>query len=186
MIDPMNSGADEQHGDSLSNQSGSGWLLILILACVALGFTASATEYERVAASNERNHAELLATECSAVEGHLEDLGKFLADPHTRLFPLMGSEEFARNYAVIAWNTSEQKGYFMCDNLPVRDAGSGYEIWALHGNDEPLKVTTIDAKPGASVYPFRTSQGKTGKMRLEVTAGPRSLENSPVFAGEIE
>jgi len=185
MIDSMNSGSVNEK-ENAGAASGSGWSLILIFACVALGFTAAAAEYERAAATSERNHAEILATECSAAEGHLEDLGKFLADPHTRLFSLNGAVGFARNNAVVAWNSAMRQGYFMCDDLPIRDVGSGYEIWALHNSEAPVKVATIDAKPGASVYPFRTSQENTGKIRLEVTAGPRSVENSPVFAGEIE
>ena len=47
---------------------------------------------------------ELLATECSNAEGQLEDLGKFLADPHTQLIPLTRSGGFAANRAMIAWN----------------------------------------------------------------------------------
>jgi hypothetical protein len=197
MDDPIYSGSDDsgpvadgrhkRRGIAVSNQAnGTGWSIILVFACVALGFTASAADYERIAATSERNQRELLATECSAVEGQLEDLGKFLADPHTRLIPLAGSGEFAADPAAIAWNAVERHGYFLCDDLPVLDSGRGYELWASQGMDDPVKVAMWDIKPGASVYPFRFWQPIAGKVRLEITAGPRSAQKSPVFAGEIE
>jgi hypothetical protein len=189
MSEPIYSGPDQagQAKIAVSNHSnGTGWSIVLVFACVALGFTASAADYERIVATSERNHAELLGTECSAVEGKIEDLGKFLADPNTRLIPLAGSGEFAANPAAIAWNAVEQHGYFLCDDLPVLDSGRGYELWALHGMNDPVKVAIWDVKPGASVYPFRVWEPMAGKIRLEITAGPRSVEKSPVFAGEIE
>lgn len=164
----------------------SGWPVVLVFACVALGFTAAAAEYERVAATTERNHAELLATECSVAEGKLEDLGKFLADPHTRLITLARSGSFAGNTAMVAWNSVEGHGYFFCDDLPTLDADSGYEVWALRASGEPVRIAILDAKAGASVYPLRGLQTMSGKMRLEITAGPRLPDKSPVFAGDIE
>jgi hypothetical protein len=166
--------------------NGTGWSLILIFACVALGFTASAADYERIAATGERNHAELLATECSSVEGQLEDLGKFLADPQTRLISMTRQTGFAASPGVIAWNTAQGHGYFLCDGLPILNAGHGYELWAIQGTNDPVKLATFDAKPGISVYPLEDEQGMSGKMRLELTAGPRSMEKNPVFAGDIE
>jgi len=184
---PDSTGPGYQRPPPPSNQpQNAGWSVILIFACVALGFTASAADYERIAATGERNHAELLATECSSAEGQLEDLGKFLADPHTHLIPLTRSGELAVNPAVIAWNTVDRRGYFLCDDLPVLDAGRGYELWALRAMSDPVKLATLDAKPGLSVYPFRDWAGMSGKMRLEITAGPRSVEKNPVFAGDIE
>jgi hypothetical protein len=184
---PVAGGGYEPRRIVVSNQSnGTGWSIILVFACVALGFTASAADYERIVATSERNQRELLATECSAVEGQLEDLGKFLANPHTRLIPLAGSGEFAADPAAIAWNAVERHGYFLCDDLPVLDAGSGYELWALQGMAEPVKIEMWNTKPGISVYPFRFWQPIAGKMRLEVTAGPRSVQKNPFFAGEIE
>jgi hypothetical protein len=192
MDDPIYSGSvqtgpQEQRRISGSNQPhGTGWSIVLVFACVALGFTASAADYERIVANSERNRAGLLGTECSAVEGQIEDLGKFLADPNTRLIPLVGSGEFAAAPAAIAWNSVQRHGYFLCDDLPVLDSGRGYELWALHGADDPMNIAIWDVKPGASVFPFRVWEPTTGKMRLEITAGPRSVEKSPVFAGEIE
>ena len=192
MSDPINSGPDSsgpraRQAISASNQAHStGWPVVLVFSCIALGFTASAADYERIAANSERNHAELLATECSNAEGQLEDLGKFLADPHTQLVPLTRSGRFAANPAMIAWNPVERHGYFLCDHLPVFDAGQGYQLWALRGMDDPAKLATLDAKPGISVYPFRLWQGMVGKMRLEITAGARLADKSPAFAGDIE
>jgi hypothetical protein len=163
----------------------AGWAVILIFACLALGFAASAAEYERIVATGERHHAELLAAECSIAEGQLEDLGKFLADPHTRFIPLTRSGGFASSAAMIAWNPPDGHGYFFCDDLPVLAGDHQYEVWALHGMDEPLKIGAFDARAGTSVYPLR-AMAMTGKMRLEITAGPRSVQNSAVFAGEIE
>jgi hypothetical protein len=184
---PVATGPREQPGITASNQPhGTGWSIILVFACVALGFTASAADYERIVATSERDHAGLVATECSAVEGQIEDLGKFLADPNTRLIPLAGSSEFAAAPAAIAWNSVERRGYFLCDDLPILDTGRGYELWALHGMDDPVKIAMWDSKPGTSVYPFRVWQPTTGKTRLEITAGPRSSQKGPVFAGEIE
>jgi len=176
---------DARNGGRPTIQRGPGWSLVLVVACVALGFSASAAEYERVAASSERNRAEVLATTCSTVEGQLEDIGKFMAAPHTRIVTLQPLPGMATSSAVIAWNSSQQDGYFLCDDLPVLDAGSGYEIWALHAGDDPVKVATVNAKPGASVYPFR-SWAIPGKLRIEVTSGPRSAAKTPIFAGDIE
>jgi hypothetical protein len=184
---PAAGGQRQQRGIAVSDQPHStGWSIIFVFACVALGFTASAADYERIVATSERNQAGLLGTECSAVEGQIEDLGKFLADPNTRLIPLVGSGEFAAAPAAIAWNSVQRHGYFLCDDLPVLDSGRGYELWARHGMDDAVKVAGWDAKPGASVYPFRVWEPTAGKMRLEITAGPRSGEKSPAFAGEIE
>jgi hypothetical protein len=184
---PMSGEHLEQRSNLISQPSHrSGWSVVLVFACVALGFVASMAEYERINASTERNRAELLATSYSTVEGQLEDIGKFLADPHTRIISLKGSQGLSSTAAVIAWNTAQQNGYFLCDALPTLDSGTGYEIWTLHENDNPVKIATIDAKPGASVYPFRSWQSIPGKLRLEVTAGPRSAAKTPVFAGDIE
>ncbi len=163
----------------------SEWTGVLLLACLALGFAASIAEYERVMLSAERQRAEALATRSSLAEGQLEDIGKFLSDSHTRLTALHGMGS-AGNDAVVAWNSLNQDGYFFCDDLPVLEAGSGYELWALHGTDVPVKLATIHAEPGASVYPFRSWPSTPGKLRLEVTAGPRNSAGNPIFAGEIE
>jgi hypothetical protein len=187
MNESMSGGHFEQRANVKSQPSpGTGWAMVLVFACIALGFVASVAEYERMDASTERNRAELLATSYSTIEGQLEDIGKFLADPHTRIISLKGSQGLSSTAAVIAWNTAEQNGYFLCDALPTLDSGTGYEIWTLHENDDPVKVATINAKPGASVYPFRSWQAIPGKLRLEVTAGPRAAVKTPVFAGDIE
>jgi hypothetical protein len=172
--------------DRRDEPGGTSWAIILVFACIALGFTASAADYERIVANQERDQAGLVATECSVAEGKLEDIGKFLADPHTRLISLSGTGGFATEPAAIAWNSIEQNGYFLCDTLPAQDAGRGYELWALNGMGEPVKVADWDAKPGASVFPFKVEQPFEAKTRLEITAGPRSADKSPAFAGEIE
>jgi len=177
------------------------WPVILIFACAALGFTASMVDYERSVARSERDRAEMLATECSLAQSQLEDLGKFLSDPGTRLIPLTGSGAFGSSTASIAWNMAGGHGYLVCDSLPVLDAGRGYEIWALQGGDDPVKLVTVDARPGLSIYPLRLSEmnlsrgnfsrgnfsgTNSGKMRVEITAGPRAEDKTPIFAGEIE
>lgn len=165
--------------------------ITLVFACAALGFVASALQYERVVAGTERNRAELLAMAYSTAQGQLEDFGRFLSDPHTRLISLAASESVASKRAVIAWNAADRTGYFLCDDLPVLDSGTNYELWALHGSDDPVKLASIGAKPGDSIYPLGSWpvgswRGIEGKIRVEVTAGPRSVAKTPVFSGEIE
>jgi hypothetical protein len=167
------------------------WPIILIFACAALGFTASMVDYERSAMRSERDRAEMLATDCALAQGQLEDLGKFLSDPGTRLIPLTGSGALGSSTASIAWNMSRGHGFLLCDSLPVLDAGSGYEIWAQQVGDGPVKLVTVDARPGMSIYPLQLSGANisganSGKMRVEITAGPRAEDKTPIFAGEIE
>jgi hypothetical protein len=164
----------------------SDWPIILIFACAALGFTASMVNYERSVARSERDRAEMLSTECSLAQSQLEDLGKFLSDPGTRLIPLTGSGAFGSSTASIAWNMAGGRGYLVCDSLPILDAGRGYEIWAQQGSDDAVKLVTVDAHPGTSIYPLQLSGANSGKMRVEITAGPRAEDKTPIFAGEIE
>jgi hypothetical protein len=159
---------------------------LLIFACLALGFAASAVQYERIAATSQRNRAELLATADSRMEGQLEDLGKLLSEPQTRMIRLTGSPGSSVANAVIAWNAAARRGYLLCDQLPVLDSGSGYELWALHGSDDPVKIATIVAKAGDSVYLFQAWREMEGKIRLQITAGPRSSGKPPILVGDIE
>jgi len=164
---------------------GTGWGTILVLACLALGFTASAVEYERVRVKGERERAGLLATADSEVEGQLEDLGKFLAEPQTRLIRLAGANSSPIANAVIAWNSVEQKGYLLCDDLKALEPASAYELWVKRGSDEPIRIAGIEPKAGVSVYQFRAS-GVKSRDRLEITAGPPSAGKSPILSGEFD
>ena len=181
MDDPIYSGsvpdwpAGTAANIAVSNQPhGTGWSIVLVFACVALGFTASAADYERIVANSERNQAGLLGTECSAVEGQIEDLGKFLADPNTRLIPLVGSGEFAAAPAAIAWNSVQRHGYFLCDDLPVLDSGRGYELWALHGMDDPVNSCNMGCQtrrqrfsvPGLGANHRQNEVGDHGRSAL--------------------
>ena len=38
--------------------------------------------------------------------------------------------------------------------LPVFDAGAGIRALGVARNGRPVKLATLDAKPGISVYPF--------------------------------
>ena len=113
----------------------------------------------------------MLATADSRMEGQLEDLGKFFSEPQTRMIRLTGSPGSSVANAVIAWNTSSPRGYLLSDQLPVLDSGSGYELWMLHGGDDPVKIATIVAKAGQSVYPFQAWGAMEGRIRLQITAG---------------
>jgi hypothetical protein len=187
MTDPTYDGPDAQRPAASPTAGGrSGWAGVLVFACLALGFAASAVQYERVAVTSQRNRAEILATADSRVEGQLEDLGKFLSDPQTRMIRLTGSAGSPVANAVIAWNTAARRGYLLCDQLPVLDSGNGYELWALHGGDEAVKIATIVAKAGDSVYLFQAWRAMDGKIRLQITAGPRSSGKPPILAGEIQ
>ncbi|MGD0768827.1 MAG: anti-sigma factor [Tepidisphaeraceae bacterium] len=187
MTDPTYYGPDVEPGAAnAAHGRRSGWAGLLIFACLALGFAGSAVQYERVAATSQRNRAEVLATADSRVEGQLEDLGKLLSDPQTRMIRLTGLPGSSVANAVIAWNGAARRGYLLCDQLPVLDSGSGYELWMLHGGDEAVKIASIVAKAGQSVYLFQAWGAMDGKIRLEITAGKRSTGKAPILAGEIE
>jgi len=165
----------------------SGWTPILIFACLALGFTASAMEYERARAVGERNRANVLAADNSVVQGRMEDLGKFLSDSQTHWIRLTNADHTADVHALVAWNAQSQAGYLFCDQLPALDPGANYELWTLHSSDDAQSVAAIAPQAGASVYPFRfQSGGLIIGNRLEITAGPRSMSKSPFLTGEID
>lgn len=164
---------------------GSGWGAMLVVACLALGFCASAVEYERVWGQGQHQRAELLATADSEVAGQLEDLGRFLADPQTRLIRLKGMDSSPIGDAAIVWNAPRQEGYLLCDQLRVLDEGTAYEVWTRRGSDEPIRIAGIQPKAGQSVYPFRAT-GVKSRDRLEITAGPPSARNAPILTGEFD
>jgi hypothetical protein len=168
-----------------ATRRGPGWAGTLILACLALGFCASAVELERSWGLGQQQRAELLATADSEVSGQLEDLGRFLADPQTRLIRLNLGNSSAVGSASVVWNASREKGYLLCDQLRMLDADAAYEVWARHGSEQPIRLAGIYPKSGQSVYPFRASGVKT-RDRLEITAGPRSAGNAPIFTGEFD
>jgi hypothetical protein len=172
-------------GHERARRQGSSWATTLILACLALGFTASAVEYERVRVRSEQERAEWLSTADSSMEGQFEDLGKFLADPQTRLIRLTGLESSPLPSAAIAWNTSEQKGYLLCDQLPALNAGMAYEVWVRRGSDAPIRIAGIQPEAGSSVYLFRAT-GVKSRDRLEISAGPPSAGKTPILTGEFE
>jgi hypothetical protein len=163
----------------------AGWGTTLVLACLALGFTASAVQYERVRARSELERAGVLADASSEVEGQLEDLGKFMAEPGTRVIRLTESDSSPIASAAIAWNESEQRGYLLCDDLPALDPSMAYELWVRRGSDEPMRIAGIHSKAGMSVYQFRAS-GVKSRDRLEITAGPPSAGKSPILSGEFD
>ena len=162
------------------------WAAPLILACLGLGFAASAVEYERVVATAQRDRADALAAIDSVYEGRLEDIGKFLSDPQTRLIRLAPSEDASISGAVIAFNGPEQRGYLLCDDLPMLGSGDNYEMWAIGAGAVPVKIASFEAKVGHSVYSFQARAAIGGKTRLEVTAGARSHGKVAVLAGEID
>jgi hypothetical protein len=167
-------------------RSGS-WTPILIFTCLALGFAASAVEYERTRAVGERNRANVMAADDSVSQGRMEDLGKFLSDSRTRWIHLSNPDDVGGMRGVIAWNPESQSGYFFCDRLPVLDAGSRYELWALPGTGDPESVATISPQAGMSVYPFHFLSGSVvAGNRLEITAGPRTESKGAILSGEID
>jgi hypothetical protein len=152
---------------------------------LALGFTASAVEYEQARVKGERERAGVLAAADSEMQGRLEDLGKFIADPQTRVIRLTGENSSLISNAVIVWNATEEKGYLLCDELKTLEPAMMYELWIKHGTDEPMKVAGIEPRPGMSVYLFRAS-GVKSQDRLEITAGPPSTGKSPILSGEFD
>lgn len=163
----------------------SGWGMTLVLACLALGFTASAVEYEQARVKGERERAGMLAIADSEVEGQLEDLGKFIAEPETRVIRLTGENASPIGSAVIVWNASEEKGYLLCDELKMLEPAMMYELWVKRGTEEPMKIAGIEPRAGVSVYLFRAS-GVKSQDRLEIMAGPRSAGKSPILSGEFD
>jgi hypothetical protein len=172
--------------DAENRSCRSSWPGLLIFACLGLGFAASAVEYERVTATAQRDRAEVLATMDSVEEGRLEDIGKFLASPQTRIIHLSPSDGAGIGSAVIAWNAPQQRGYLLCDRLPVLDPGDVYEVWAISAAEDAMKLASIEAKVGNSVYSFQAAGIIAGKTRVEVTAGARSPNKSPILSGEID
>jgi hypothetical protein len=182
----MTDATDEQH----AREERSTWPLVLIFACLGLGFTASAVQYERVSATVQRDRADILAGVDSVMEGRLEDIGKFLSNPQTQLIHLAPSADSGIASAVIAWNSAQQRGYLMCDQLPILEQGDNYELWAISSSDGAVKLASIQAKAGRSVYSFQPTgllgASVAAKTRVEITAGARSPNKSPMWAGEIE
>ncbi len=186
----LNEGGTLRQEWALRHDSGGrGWGTTLVLACLALGFTASAVEYERVQVKGERDRVGLLGAADSEVEGKLEDLGKFLAEPQTSVIrltrPDSGADSSPIANAALAWNGSQQKGYLLCDELRALDPAVMYELWIRRGSDEPMKIAGIEPKAGVSVYLFRAS-GVKSQDRLEITAGPPSAGKSPILSGEFD
>jgi hypothetical protein len=180
----------DEKRDGESGEERTTWPVVLFFACLGLGFAASAVEYERVTATAQRDRADVLAAVDSVMEGRMEDLGKFLSNPQTQLIHLASTADSGFAGAVIAWNSSEQRGYLMCDQLPVLEQGDKYEVWAISSADGAVKLASIQAKAGSSIYSFEASGLLGGsvaaKTRVEITAGARSPNKSPMWAGEIE
>ena len=159
------------------------WSGTLILACLALGFTASAVKIEQVRIRSEQDRVNVLATADSESESRLEDLGRFLAEPQTRLIRLSRLDATASD-AVIAWNPSLRRGYLLCDGLPPLDPSVDYELWVLHESDTPVRLAGISARAGKSAYPFQADGDIGTKDHLEITAGPREAGKSPIFSAD--
>jgi hypothetical protein len=165
----------------------SAWPTVVIFACLALGFLASAVEFQRTTIQTQRQQTQVLATADSEVEGRMEDVGKFLSDPQTKNIHLLGADGQAVSHAVIAWNAAQQSGYLFCDQLPVLDTGIGYELWGLRPSADPVKIASVQATAGTSVYPFRIrDHGMEIGNRIEITAGPRSATNSALLSGQVD
>lgn len=160
------------------------WSGTLILACLALGFTASAIKVEQSRIRSEQDRANILATADSAVESRLEDLGRFLAEPQTRLVRLSRLDPSASD-AVIAWNSSLRRGYLLCDGLPPLDPQVDYEMWVMRGSGAPVRLAGVNARAGISAYPFQADGDLEQKDHVEITAGPREAGKSPIFSGDI-
>ena len=59
MNESMSGGHFEQRAKIISQPSHrSGWSIVLVFACIALGFVASVAEYERMDANTERESAD--------------------------------------------------------------------------------------------------------------------------------
>jgi hypothetical protein len=168
-------------------RSSFSWTPVFIFTCLALGFAASAVEYERARAVGERGRASVLAADNSVTHGQMEDLGKFLSDSQTRWIRLTNPDHGSPLHAVVAWKGAALSGYLFCDQLPALDAGSDYQLWTRSSSAEPQSIATIAPEAGVSVYPFHFQSGALViGNRLEMTAGPRSNANSAILAGEIE
>jgi hypothetical protein len=163
-----------------------GWGGALVVACLILGVLGSLVQYERSELRSEQARAAGFQTEDSLMEARSEDLGRFLAQPQTRLIRLTGTDASSDVEAALALNPAKPMGYFLCDQLQALDHGSHYEIWTRSGAEEARQMGGIDARPGVSVYPFKADLDLKGANRVEITAGPRSAGNGPIFVGEMD
>jgi hypothetical protein len=168
--------------------SSTSWTPILIFTCLALGFCASAVEYERARAVGERGRASVLAADNSVAHGRMEDLGKFLSDSQTHWIRLGSPDHASALHAVVAWNGQSQSGYLFCDQLPALDPGAEYQLWTLaSASADPKAVAAIAPQAGVSVYPFHFQSGSLViGNRIEITAGSRSNSSSAILSGEID
>lgn len=163
-----------------------GWGALLIAACLALGLLGSLAQYERFQFKAQRIRADDLGATESLIAAQNEDLGRFLAEPQTRLIRLTCTNSSPAVNAALLLNPAKQVGYLLCDQLQVLDHGVQYEIWATGASEEARQMAGIDARAGVSVYPFKTDLELKGANHVEITAGPRSSGNGPILVGDMD
>ncbi len=161
------------------------WGASLVIACLALGFVSAVVVCERNLFTSERGHAIELNNAMATLEARDWELGRVMADPQTRFIPLSGMNSTFQN-AMLVWNYSRQFGVLCCDQLPALNSELQYQIWALsrvsHKN-APQFLGQVNAVPGTSIYPFRSSQSPLQFDRIEVTAGPWTADAQSVLGG---
>jgi hypothetical protein len=177
----------QQRPDGYANahRKSSGWGAVLVIACLAIGLLAAAVQMLREQLRTEEYRANEMNTSAVFVESQAENLGKFMADPHTVLVGMSGSSGSAVHSASLAWNPAQNSGVLFCDELPIFDASRQYEIWSTGDAGSASRLAEIRAKPGTSVYPFKAIPTSGDVSRFEITAGPRVPGQAPILAGSL-
>jgi len=164
----------------------SSWAGVLIICCLALGFLAAMFHWEQARYQTERDRAATLLTAAELGMARAESLGRNLADPRTRLIHLSGPLLTEAGGAALAYNEAIHWAALFCDRLPRLDSGRHYEIWAGADQSQWVRLASIDAEPGTSVYAFHWSAAPGRLQRIEISAGPRVSQQPPLLSGQIQ
>ena len=154
-----------------------------MVACVAMGILGAYVEVQGTRLSDEKAIANSLKTSATVLQSRDEDVGRVMADAHTRFIHLVGSDGTPAASATAAWNQAMGSGFLFCDQLPAIDSGLKYQVWMIDSGNEAVSLGVLDAQPGVSVYDFHPGGPIGVPVRIEVTAGGRRAGKPPVLTG---
>jgi hypothetical protein len=154
-------------------------VLLLILACLALGIVLAWGVHERSqrAALSARN--EKLANAYVVVLAKRSDLVGFLTDPRTHLYHLAGQGPALGQSVTVAWQQSTGHGLLMGEHVPTLQAGRSYVLWQLDKSDHPTRCGAFQEDVTGTFYEFTLRQSVQSTAGFRVTVEPNSDIDKP-------
>jgi hypothetical protein len=163
-------------------------LLLLILACVALGMALNWGMKQRALASRLAGKMDVMRTQLALTAAGDSDLTMLLAGESSERVVLHADSTDARGHVALIWDRKLGNGMLFCQGLWPAVAGQRYHLWlgsAASGKSEPTMIVGFDARADSTVVRFHVPEVQL-PARFVISAEPDGARapSRPLFTGQ--